>query len=441
MNKKIKSLKILLIVIMLTSGNVNGQTPEERLLTIDELFNLAIENNQALKLSSASVDMAQQRVSVTKSQQLPNISASISAFYLGDATIYDKDFSNKTIAAMPHFGNSFIFQANQLVFKGNVVTNSIEVASLQQQLATLNFEKNKQDIKLLISSYYLELFKQRNQQRIYLKNIQLSEIRLKNIEKMHEQGMVTLNDVIRTKLLLSNLNLMLVQINDNIEILNKQLTTAVGLSANVLILPDTTILSNKPEIQSFETYQTNALTGYYDIKTAEKNLEIAQKSLSISKAERMPSFSLFAANSLQRPITSRTPALDMYSNGWQAGGTLSFNIASLYNAPRNIRLSKLQLFQSQETVVLQQQNAQLAVHSAYLKHIEAFKQLETTTLNMQLARENYQMMEKKYLNQLALLIDMLDATNAKLESELQYSNAEINIIFTYHRLLNIVGKL
>ena len=49
MNKKIKSLKILLIVIMLTSGNVNGQTPEERLLTIDELFNLAIENNQALK--------------------------------------------------------------------------------------------------------------------------------------------------------------------------------------------------------------------------------------------------------------------------------------------------------------------------------------------------------------------------------------------------------
>jgi len=194
-------------------------------------------------------------------------------------------------------------------------------------------------------------------------------------------------------------------------------------------------------MQSLETYQNDAENEYSDIKTAKKNVQIAEKSLAIAKADRMPTLSLFAANSLEHPITNSNPVLDMYSNDWEAGGRLSYNLSSLYNAPRNIKLSRLQLAQSQQVVLLQQQNSQIAVNSAYLKHLEAVSQWETTTVNMQLAQENYNTMEKKYLNQLALLIDMLDASNAKLDSELQHTNAEINILFTYYKLLNATGKL
>lgn len=437
------NIKTMWLAALISTAAIGawGQTPQQRTYSIDELVELAISNNQALKVSAASVEVSQQRVQVAKTQQFPSLAASASAFYLGDATIYDTDLSKKTTVAMPHFGNSLTLQASQLIFKGNAVKNAIGVADLQQQLAALSLEKNKQDIKLLVASYYLELFRLRNQHLIYQKNIELSEVRLKNINKMHQQGLVTQNDVIRTRLLISNLNQACSQLQNNIDILNRQLTMATGLPADAVILPDTTILANKPNLESLEKYQSEAVTGGFDIKLSEKSVQIAEKSMAIAKADRMPTLSLYAANSLQRPIMSRTPAVDMYTNGWQVGATLSFNIASLYNAPRSIKLSSLQLIQAQQNVVLQQQNTELAVHSAYLKHLDALKQQETATVNMQLAQENYKTMEKKYLNQLALLLDMLDATNAKLDAELQQTNAQIGIAFTYYKLLNAAGKL
>lgn len=413
----------------------------EHRYSIDELVDLTLRNNQQLKLSAASEEVSRQRVQVAKLQQLPNILFSASVSYLGDATILGADFSKVTSVSMPHFGNSLTLQASQLVFKGFAVRNGIEAADLQQQIASLNLEKNRKDVKLLVIGYYLEMYRLRNQLVVYRKNINLSELRLKNTGKMHQQGLVTQNDIIRTRLMISNLNQACTQLQNSIDILNRQLTVAAGLPASISILPDTTILTSRPKVNGLDSYQADAAAGTLDVRISQKSVELAKQSLSIARADRMPVLSLFAGNSLSRPISTSTPVVDLYTNGWQVGATLSFNIASLYNAPRTIKLSQLQLKQSEENLILQQQNTAVGVHTAYLRYLDAVKQQEASQVNLQLAEENYRMTEKKYLNQLALLLDMLDATNAKLDAELQQANAQIGIVFSYYKLLNAAGKL
>ncbi|MBT2623353.1 TolC family protein, partial [Chryseobacterium sp. ISL-6] len=131
-------------------------------MTANEVAELALQNHQQLKVSAHNINIAKQQTDITKLQKLPNITASTSQFYLGDAVAIDKDFSNSTNIPMPHYGSSYAVQATQLIFKGGLVNKSIELAGLREQLSELDLEKNKQDVKLLVISNYLDVYKIRN---------------------------------------------------------------------------------------------------------------------------------------------------------------------------------------------------------------------------------------------------------------------------------------
>jgi outer membrane protein TolC len=123
------------------------------------------------------------------------------------------------------------------------------------------------------------------------------------------------------------------------------------------------------------------------------------------------------------------------------GVGVNYNISSLYNARHTIGVAQAQVAQQQEMLVLQRQNIENEVNSAFIKHNEAKLRSESFGQGIRLANENYRIVEKKYLAQLALLTDMLDATNAKLDAELQKTNADANIIYTYYQLQRLAGNL
>ena len=60
---------------------------------------------------------------------------------------------------------------------------------------------------------------------------------------------------------------------------------------------------------------------------------------------------------------------------------------------------------------------------------------------MELARSNYDIVSTRYAAGMALITDLLDAANSRLDAEQQLVNARINIIYNYYRLLFIVGKI
>lgn len=408
---------------------------------LDTLFEMARKNNQSLKVSGSGLDIAHEAVDVARSRRYPTVSTSLTAGYLGDVSLIDKDFSSTTKVPMPHFANSFSVQASQLIFKGNAINSAIAAASLQEQIAALNLREDMLDVKLLVAGNYFDLYTLYNQKKVYEKNLELARLRFEQIKKLYKAGMVTRNDLIRSELQIANLNLAHQVVMNNVGIVNKQLVTATGLSPTVMILPDSTILNTRPSSISEQEYEQRALANHPALESARLSTEVAGKNLQIARSDLAPSLSVYAGSSLDRPLTSGSPAVDMYSHGWQAGLSLAFNIDALYKAPQNIRLNKLRVAQSREVETLQEQNRSLALNAAFVKHKEAISQWETRRQNMLLADENYRIVEKKYLNQLALFIDMLDASNEKLNAELEYTNAEINILYTYYQLQKEAGIL
>ncbi|MBD3904521.1 TolC family protein [Chryseobacterium sp. Ch-15] len=413
---------------------------EIKQMTVDEVAQLAIQNHQQLKVSAQNIDIAKQQTDITKLQKLPTITASTSQFYLGNAIAIDKDFSNSTTIQMPHYGSSYALQATQLIFKGGLVNKSIELAGLREQLSELDLDKNKQDVKFLVISNYLDIYKIINQEVVIENNKKLGLERLKNIQKFYQQGMITRNEVIRGELAIKNLDQGMLTLVNNRKILNYNLNIALGLNSDTQIIPIEN-LANKETGIGIEYYLNLAHDSNPQMKSAKTNIAVADKNIEIIKTDKMPTLSGFGGYTLQRPITTRNPVLDMYSSGWQGGVSLSYNIDNLYKTKERVKLGEMQKNQANDAMTLVQQNLDMAVNAAFTKYQEAIQQTEILNDAKNLADENYKITEAKYLNQLAVQAEMIDAQIQKLQSELDLANAEINVLYQYYNLLKSTGTL
>lgn len=435
----IKNVKTALsLVIMIFPALFFSQ--EIKQMTANDVAKLAVQNHQQLKVSAQNIDIAKQNTNIAKLQKLPTITASMSQFYLGDMVAIDKDFSNSTTISMPHYGSSYGVQATQLIFKGGLVNKSIELAGLREQLSKLDLEKNKQDVKFLVISNYLDVYKILNQQEVFQNNKKLAQERLKNIQKFYQQGMVTRNEVIRGELAIKNLDQGILTLVNNRKILNYNLNIALGLPSDTEIVPVES-LENKESGIGMDYYLDLAHNSNPLMKSAKTNIDAADKNIEIIKTDKMPTLAGFGGYTLQRPITNRTPVLDMYAGGWQTGISLSYNIDNLYKTKERVKLGELQKNQASDAMILTQQNIDMSVNAAYVKYQESMQQAEILNDAKRLAEENYKITEAKYLNQLAVQAEMIDAQNQKLQSELDYANAEINVLYQYYNLLKSTGTL
>ncbi|QIG88410.1 TolC family protein [Chryseobacterium sp. POL2] len=432
-----QQIKVLGLLFVGFSSLFRAQSVE---MSVQQVADMAVKNHQQLKISEKNISISQQQTEVAKLQKLPSITASTSQFFLGDALIIDKDFSNSTKVSMPHYGSTYSVQAQQLIFKGGLVNKSIEASTLREQLAELDLAKDQQNVKFLVTSNYLDIYRLINQTEVYKNNKKLAQERLKNIQKFYNQGMLTRNEVIRAELAIKNLDQGILVLENNRKILNYQLNVALGLPTDTELVPVEDIEA-KQEYLDIASFKKLALENNPLLKSAQTNIQLADKNIEIINTDKMPTIGAFGGYNMQRPITTRTPAMDMYTNSWQAGVSLSYNIDNLYKTKEKVKLGEMQKEMANEALTLTEQNIDIAVNAAFIKHQEAIQQAEILNEAKKLAEENYKITEAKYLNQLVVQAEMTDAQNQKLQSELDYANAEINILYQYYNLLKTTGTL
>jgi outer membrane protein TolC len=433
-----KSGLIFSLCLTLLAGTTYAQEKPYK-LNLNQAIELGMKNHQQLKISRANVAVSEQQIEVTKLNQLPTLTASASAFYLGDAMVLNTNLSKVQKVDMPNFGNTYAVQASQLLYKGGLIKKSIEMSELQNQLSQLDLTKDEQSVKFLIISNYLDIYKIINQEQVLQQNKKLAEERLANVTKLYEEDMVTRNEVIRAELTIKNLEQSILTMKNNHEILSNQMSYALGLPNDVLIIPTENI--DKKVVLQLGEYMSIAHQLNPALQSAEKRVDITEKNIDIIKTDRSPALAAFGGYNMQRPLTSSTPVMDLFSNTWQAGVSLTYNIDNLFKTKKKVKLGERQSEVAKEALEYTNQNIEIGVNAAYVKYEESLKQAILMEESKRLANENYHIVEAKYLNQLAITAEMTDATNAKLEAELQNANAEINVQFQYYNLLKSAGTL
>jgi outer membrane protein TolC len=438
--KKIKEV-LVIALLMTNSGVLCAQSSQIKKMSIEDMFELAETNSRSIRISDITEKESEQAIKVAKNAKLPSIDVSLAASYLGDGWIADRDFSNGANAPMPHFGNNFAIEASQVIYAGGAISSGIAIAELQHQIARLDKERNRQDIRLILAGNYLEMYKLYNQKEVYLKNIEQTEKLLSDIRARQSEGLALKNDITRYELQLKSLELALTQAENSITILNDQLITVLGLPEGTIIQVDSGLLDKLPVISNETEWQGMASETSPILRQAKLGIEQSGYNEKIVKSERLPSVALIAANHLDGPITIEVPAINKNFNYWYVGVSVKFNIASTFKSNKKIKQAKFSTQRARENELLLQENIKTEVKSAYVRFLESFTVYDTQTKSLELAVQNYDIVNKRYLNDLALITDMLDASNSKLSAELQVANARINILFNYYKLKKASGNL
>lgn len=435
------TLFIMMLCASLCSMGTYAQERARQTMSIDELFSLADRNSKSLRPYATGIEEAREGIRVAKNARLPEIDASLSFSYLGDGRMMDRDFSNGFNAPMPHYGNNFAIEASQAIYTGGAVSNGIALARLQEENAGLSLEANRDKVRFMLVGYYLDLFKQQNRLQVYEKNIEQTRQVLKDLRAKEGEGIVLKNDITRYELLLSNLELTHTQIRNGITILNNHLTTTLGLPADIRIVPDTTILSRVLPVEDDASWATVAYTNSPALKQMSLALQMTRHQDKIIRSERIPKIALFVGNRFDGPIIIEVPPINKNFNYWYIEVGVKYNFASLYKSNKSVSRSKYTMRRTQEQYEDVKEQTELAVKADHVKYLESYVELNTQQKSVELANQNYAVISNRYKNDMALITDMLDASNSKLAAELQLVNAQINIVFNYYKLLYISGTL
>ena len=448
-----------LAVMMAVGASCCVPVCAQQRMSLQSLYDLADQQNQRIKVSEAALKAAEEGVASAKSAMLPSVELSVQGSYTGNAFMMSRGFSTSGTTEYivpglgpqqvengkqptPHWGNSFTAQATLVIYAGGAIRSGIEMAKLGQRIAELDVEKNRQEVRFLLTGHYLDLYQLQNQSQVIAKNIELTEKVIAQMKARRAQGTVLKNDITRYELQRQSLLLAKTQVDDAQKIIRHQIATTIHLpegedfQVEELSYDDAALRHDEEAL-----WQQTASDHNIDIRQASLASSLTEQKLRNTRAASLPSVAVVAENNLFGPYTSDLIPKDANVNAWFIGIGVKYNLSSLWKNKHDIRKAQHEHAEARERVLLAREGVENGVQASYTQLLTSSVEVHTQEKQVELADENYSVVRNRYANDLALLTDMLDASNTKLSAEMALVNARIQMLYNYYKLKYLTHTL
>lgn len=434
---------LCIALCLLLSSFSHSQMIDYQHLGLQQAVEIGLKNNKNIQISHLKQEMSVTKEKDLKMEKLPDIEFHTSYNQVTNLFQHQNGVFNKATKYDVINGMyDFTLSASIPVYMGGKIKNTEKKAAIDTEISALRTHLDERQLKMAIITAFLQIHHLKEQQSLIHDKMKEDSVNIKQVKALKANGVVTVNEVLRTSLQLSNHKMSWTELDNDIQIAEHKLKTILSLPENQEMHINTEdLISDNAAIPYVDELTETALNKNESVEITHKNLSLKELDQKITKANYLPKITAGGEYFLKYPNMMFFPPEPYAYRLGMVGVNLTYPIENLYKnkyrmqeAQENIDLAKLQIEENEE-------NVRHNVYEAYKKFEETEQKVKIAEEAINQAKENYRIVRTKYANKLSLITELIDADNTYLEAESNLISVKINRQLKYYQLQYIIGNL
>lgn len=402
-------------LLVLAANPRSAAAADTLAVSLEESVRIALERNKSLIVAREKTNEAEARVAETETAFFPQITGN--AVYtrldvapyiptsrfgaLAGSGMLPREIS---IGLRDNYTASLRLQ--QPLYAGGRIVKTRDIARLAGKAAESDLEGATRDLVYEVKRAYLACVKAISIEGVAAESAGRLEAHLADIEAMRAEGLAADNDVLATKVYLSQSRLALMKARHAVRLARTYFCNVVDLPlASEIVFTSDTEGAAPPGID-LETAVGNGLRNREELRSIEYRSRMTSKELEMARNGYLPEVSFFANLDYRYP--NREYERDFYSS-WSMGVLAQMNVFDWGRTVYRARQSRSRLRQIETTERGLRDAITLDVTEAYFSLVEAWNEIEAAREGVERAEENYRVTSARFKEGLATNTEMLDA--------------------------------
>ncbi|PWB60629.1 MAG: hypothetical protein C3F14_12835 [Deltaproteobacteria bacterium] len=437
---------IFLAFLLLAPADVRGGgLPVE----FPEALARAMKNNPFLSAAGEEWTAAKMDAKIARGQYLPSVSfeerfvrtsipAEVFAFKINQERLLLSDFSSVDNFNKPPPVNEYLtaFTVEQALFAPKAYLG-YRIARREAGARGQELRRKKEEVAYQVLSAYLGVLTAKEYLQVADRAQEDARERLRVAEALERSGMGLASDVLRARVFLASAEAGRVTADNRLALARQGLALAMGERGGTEA-DSVAALPALPEEGSLPDRIAEAHAARADLRAVSMRVEAADATVDLQRSDYLPTVGVMGVWQMDGQDGVFSPD----NRSWKVGVGLTWNLFDGLRREAAVARSSAESGRAKAYYRGAQDAAAFQVTKAYLGAREAGSRVEIARSSAAAAEEGLRLIRARYENQLARMIDLLDAQSAanaaradlvKAENDLRQSRAEL--LFATGRLL------
>ena len=418
-------------------GISSTEAQEKKSFTLNEAINLAWLKSNEVSLANSKVITKKFELQSTKNSQYPDLKISGQYQRLANASVDLMINKNTNSSSIPAVNQLMLGQVSASVplFEGFKIQNSIKINEHLLLAETASASQTKEEVAMLVINYYANLYKAQKTVELLKENQKSAEQRATDFKDLEKNGIIPRNDLLKSQLQVSKIQLSLDEATNNQNIVNYYLITLLKLPISTKIEIRESDFANF-QMDNIPTNEVPALQNRKDLEAIQFQEKASLANIKKAQSGYYPSITIVGGY-----IALDIKNVVAVQNAMNIGLGVSYDLSSILKNGTVVKIAESKALEVQNSEAILTDFIKMQVQKAIEDFDLAQKQNVVYEQALEQSSENYRIVKDKYDNGLLDTNDLLQADGEQLGSKINKALAKANIIQKYYELLSVSGQL